>query len=122
MTNRFAGLPGLCLSLVFVLSLTVVPGALDAQDDTGSTTCWGTDAAGALALCQSAWDQSAANTTCSAATVTVAVGTTACTCNVEATCTKDDGVTTNSTSLSDPSPDNFNGAINCDGELKKWNC
>ena len=127
MTNQFNPPSGLALSLAVALSFAVglaligVAVAAEDEDETGSTTCsWGSDAATGLTLCQSAWDQSAANTSCSNATVTA--DQTACLCRVEATCTKDDGVTTNSASLSDPSPDDFNGAINCDGELKIWNC
>ena len=104
--------------LLLALSLIGASGAADAQQ---SANCyWGSSTeATALNMCQGAWDQSAANTTCSGATVTVDM--TACTCNVSATCDKDDGTTADA-SFSDDSPDDFNTVKNCNGTLQLEAC
>lgn len=117
MSYRPCDVVGLCrmLALVALALLVLAPGPLHAQD----ARCWGEKEAEALGLCQSAWDQSNAFASCSSATVSADM--TNCDCSVSATCTKNDG-TTAAASLTTNNPDDFNGAVNCNGVLKTWNC
>ena len=115
MKNQLAALAAACLSI----ALPALPVVSIAQTP---TTCWDAPVSEAVSTCTSAWVQSPASATCSNAAVIVYPGTTGqgrayCTCSIDATCTKDDGVTTMLSGVATNNPDDYTSVVNCNGQI-----
>ena len=120
MNNRLAFPVTLCLSMALV-ALPVGSGAEENPEPT-SVMCWDAPESQAVSTCTSAWEESPASNSCSNVEIIVYPGTTGqgteyCTCSVDATCTKDDGVTTMTSGVATNDPDDYKSVVNCDGQI-----